>query len=111
MKHHGCAARVDECQKERAVRSVGEALNIHLVGQGARRAYSFFLRGEADDYVTQTRMERGAIYAVELGHRRQEADGARQADGSVIRVCEVEDRSQVARYGTPPRSDVSLKDS
>src|SRR5215831_16380365 len=51
MKHYGRAARVDERQDDRAVRKIDVALNIHLIGQGARRANPYLLRGDADDHV------------------------------------------------------------
>src|SRR5262249_52022033 len=93
------------------VRSIDGALNIYLVGQGARRADTFLLWGDADDHVIRSGGKGIEIRAVEFAVRRQKAVGARQVDRSVVRVCEVEDRRQVARYRTAPGSDISLKDS
>ena len=86
-------------------------MNIHLVGQGARRTDTFFLRGHADDHVIESRHEGSAIYAVEFADRRQISGGARQFDRSVIGVSEVKDRRQVAGHGAAPRRDIALKDS
>src|SRR5262249_32469810 len=103
--------RVDERQDDRAVRRIDMALNIDLVGQRARRANPLLLRRDTDDYVIRSGNKGTEIRAVEFAVRRQKAVGVRQADGSVIRVCEVEDRRQVTRYRTAPRGDISLEDS
>src|SRR5215472_1428049 len=108
MKHHSRAASVEERQAYRVVRGTDRSVNTQLVGQRPRRADTFFLYRNAGDHAIQTGYERGGASATELGRWRQKASSGRQADRSVVRVGEVEDRRQVTRHRTAPRGDIAL---